>query len=122
LLITARVMQKLGLQAVPSGSVMQTARPLTSVQINAARQTAVAAGETIETKSQAPSLLELRNWATVAGILLALGPPAMTVGLIRSETAGELRTLTTTGASSRTRRTLTGATAGALGLLGTAVA
>jgi putative ABC transport system permease protein len=58
----------------------------------------------------------------VAGILLARGPPAMTVGLIRSETAGELRTLTATGASSRTRRTLTGATAGALGLLGTAVA
>jgi putative ABC transport system permease protein len=42
----------------------------------------------------------------------------MTVGLIRSETAGDLRTLTATGASSRTRRTLTGATAAAAGLLG----
>jgi putative ABC transport system permease protein len=39
---------------------------------------------------------------------------------------GDLRTLTATGASSRTRRSITGATAGALGLvaalLGTAVA
>jgi putative ABC transport system permease protein len=41
----------------------------------------------------------------------------MTVGLIRSETAGELRTLTATGASGRTRRTLNAVTAGALGLL-----
>ena len=42
----------------------------------------------------------------------------MTVGLIRSETANDLRTLAATGASSTTRRTLTGATAGALALLG----
>ena len=118
LLITTNAMHELGLQAVPSGWLMQTARPLTSAQINAARQIAVAAGATIETKSQAPSLLELRNWATAAGILLALGVLAMTVGLIRSETAGDLRTLTATGANSRTRRTLTSATAGALGLLG----
>ena len=42
----------------------------------------------------------------------------MTVGLIRSESAGDLRTLTATGATGRTRRTLTAATAGALALLG----
>jgi putative ABC transport system permease protein len=60
----------------------------------------------------------LRNWSTAAGILLALGVLGMTVGLIRSETANDLRTLAATGASSTTRRTLTGATAGALGLLG----
>jgi putative ABC transport system permease protein len=121
LLITTHGMgrlRSLGLQAVPSAWVFQTARPLTAVQINAARQLAVAAGATIETKSQNPSLSEVRNWATVAGILLALGVLAMTVGLIRSETAGELRTLTATGASGWTRRTLTSATAGALALLG----
>src|SRR5204862_7044185 len=65
---------------------------------------------------QAPPPLE--NWATAAGILLALGVLAMTVGLIRSETANDLRTLTATGATSTTRRTLTGATSGALALLG----
>ena len=42
----------------------------------------------------------------------------MTIGLIRSETAGDIRTLTATGASARTRRGVTAATAGALGLLG----
>ena len=52
------------------------------------------------------------------GILLALGILAMSVGLIRSETAGDLRILAATGASGATRRTLTAATAGALGLLG----
>jgi putative ABC transport system permease protein len=38
--------------------------------------------------------------------------------LIRSESAGDLRTLTATGATPRIRRTLTAATAGALALLG----
>ena len=42
----------------------------------------------------------------------------MTVGLIRSETAGDLRTLSAAGATSRIRRTLTAATAGGLALLG----
>ena len=52
------------------------------------------------------------------GIVLALGILAMTVGLIRSETASDLRTLAATGASSWTRRTLTAVTAGALALAG----
>jgi putative ABC transport system permease protein len=124
LLITTHGMDRLsslGLQAVPSAWIMQTARPLTAVQINAARQIAVAAGATIETKSQNPSLDEVRNWTTAAGILLALGVLAMTVGLIRSETAGDLRTLTAAGASGWTRRALTSATAGALALLGALV-
>ena len=42
----------------------------------------------------------------------------MSVGLIRSETAQDLRTLTATGASGTTRRMITAATAAALGLLG----
>jgi putative ABC transport system permease protein len=40
------------------------------------------------------------------------------VGLIRSETASDLRTLTAAGASSRTRRALTAVTAGGLAFLG----
>jgi putative ABC transport system permease protein len=50
----------------------------------------------------------------------------MSVGLIRAETASDLRTLTATGAGGSTRRTLTAVTAGALGftgaVLGTAAA
>ena len=49
---------------------------------------------------------------------MALGILALTVGLIRSESAADLRTLTATGATSRIRRTLTATTAGALALLG----
>jgi putative ABC transport system permease protein len=50
--------------------------------------------------------------------VIALSVLAMSVGLIRSETAPDLRTLTATGASDATRRTITAATAAALGLLG----
>ena len=50
--------------------------------------------------------------------MIALGVLAASVGLIRSETAPDLRTLTATGASATTRRTITAATAAALGLLG----
>jgi putative ABC transport system permease protein len=54
-------------------------------------------------------------------ILLALGILAMSIGLIRSETAGDLRILSATGASSNTRRSLTAATAGSLALVGAVV-
>lgn len=64
------------------------------------------------------SLGTLRTGATTAGVLLALGVLAMTVGLIRGEGAGDLRTLTATGAPKRVRRTLTATTAGALAFLG----
>ena len=56
--------------------------------------------------------------ATAAGALLALAVLAMTTGLIRGESAGDLRTLTAAGATSRIRRTLTATTAGALAFLG----
>ena len=75
----------------------------------------------IETRTPPKSLAPLRNWSTAAGILVALGVLAATVGLIRSETAGDLRTLAATGASSTTRRAITGATAGSLALLGALV-
>ena len=73
---------------------------------------------TVESKNDAPSSSEIINWATVFGIVLALGVLAMSVGLIRSETARDLRTLTATGASGATRRTITAVTAGALGFVG----
>ncbi len=106
------------MHAITAGWLIQTPHPPTAAQITNARLTAAAAGLTIETKSSAPSSAEILNWATVFGIALALGILAMTVGLIRSETASDLRTLAATGASSATRRTLTAATARALALLG----
>jgi putative ABC transport system permease protein len=108
-----------GWHAVRAGWLVRSASALTGPQQEAARDLAVAAGLTVEAAEVQASLSALRTAATAAGMLLALGVLAMTVGLIRSETAGDLRTLTAAGASSTVRRTLTAATAGALAVLGT---
>jgi putative ABC transport system permease protein len=108
-----------GWQPVRAGWLLETAGPLTAEQRAAARNAAAAAGLTVEAAEHRASLSSLRSGATAAGMLLALGVLAMTVGLIRSEAAGDLRTLTATGASSTLRRNLTAATAGALAALGT---
>ena len=120
--VTMQAVRRLKLQLIPDGWLIQTPRALTAVQINAARQLALSAGATVETKSGALGLSQISDGATAAGILIALGVLAMTIGLIRSETAGDLRTLTAAGASARSRRNITGATAGALGLLGALLA
>ncbi len=91
---------------------------ITSAQLTNARSVAASGDLSIESKNDEPTSAEIVNWATVFGIALALGVLAMSVGLIRSETASELRTLTATGASSRTRRALTAVTAGGLAFLG----
>jgi putative ABC transport system permease protein len=118
--ITQHAIRTLGLRTSISadGWLIQTPNPPTAGQITNARHTAAAAGLSIETKNSIPSVAVIIDWATVFGIVLALGILAMTLGLIRSETAGDLRTLAATGASGWTRRTLTAVTAGALGLAG----
>jgi putative ABC transport system permease protein len=118
LIFTQHAVDTLHLTPQPAGWLIRSSKPLTATQVNNARQAAVAGGVHIETASQAPSLDALRNYATGAGILLALAVLAMTVGLIRGEAAGDLRTLTATGAAAGTRRTITAATAGSLGLIG----
>jgi putative ABC transport system permease protein len=116
--VTEHAIHTLGLQTSIQGWLVRTPHPPTAAQITDARLTAAAAGMTIETKNSAPSSAEILDLATVFGIALALGILAMSVGLIRSETARDLRTLTATGASSSTRRILTAATAFALALGG----
>ncbi len=100
------------------GWALQANAPITSAQITNARSLAASNSLSVESKNDAPTSAEIVNWATVFGIALALGILAMSVGLIRSETASELRSLTATGASSRTRRSLTAVTAGGLAFLG----
>jgi len=117
-LITQHVISQYNLHENLNGWLIQAPKPLTTAQIAAARQLAAAAGVSIETKSGELGLGEIADGATVLGLVIALGVLVMSVGLVRSETAGELRTLTAAGASSRVRRTITGATAGAIGLLG----
>jgi putative ABC transport system permease protein len=75
---------------------------------------AVDAGLTIEARDEQPELATLRTGASIAGVLLALAILAMTVGLLRSEAAADLRTLSAAGATSHVRRTLTATTAGVL--------
>ena len=126
-LITPKAMTANGLTSDPVGWLVQSKQALTTSQIADAQHRAAAAGLTIEARTGPDHTLQrLRDYATLVGILVALGVLAMTVGLIRSETAGDLRTLTAAGASGATRRTLNAASAGALallaGLLGTAAA
>jgi putative ABC transport system permease protein len=116
--ITLDGLRRRGWRQIPSGWLVEPDKPLTSEQIANARDLAAAGGLTIETRREDPSSTRLIAIATAAGALLALAILAMTVGLIRSESAGDLRTLTATGATSRIRRTLTAATAGGLAFLG----
>lgn len=127
LMVTEFAVRTLKLTVAPTSAwLIQTPRPLTAAQVTAARQRALAAGMTIETRSEAPSLAQVRNDATATGILIALGVLAMMVGLIRAESSDDLRILSATGARGRTRRGITATTAGTLALLaasgGTAVA
>ena len=116
--ITLDGLRRRGWKQIPSGWLIESSRPLTSEQSADARDLAAAGGLVIETRRESPSSTTLIAIATAAGAFLALAILAMTVGLIRSESAGDLRTLTATGATSRIRRTLTAATAGGLALLG----
>jgi putative ABC transport system permease protein len=119
--ITMHAVQALHAKMLLAGWLVQTPKPLTAVQISATRSAVAGAGGTLETKSGELGLSQIANGATAAGILIALGVLAMSVGLIRSESAGDLRTLAATGASGLTRRAITSATAGALALLGAAL-
>ena len=119
--ITESAVKQLHETIVPVGWLVQAPSGLTPVQINAARQDALRLGATVQTKSGELSLGEISNGATIGGLLLALGVLAMTVGLIRSETVSDLRTLTAAGAGARTRRTLTAVTTGVIAFLGAAL-
>ena len=72
----------------------------------------------IETKRRNASFAGVIAGAIAGGALFALGILLITVGLIRSESAVDVRTLAAVGAESGTRRMLTAASAGGLALLG----
>lgn len=116
--LTPAALERNNWEASRAGWLVESSRPLTDEQLTEARELALDAGLVVEDRDRRDGLLTLRVTATAAGALLALAILAMTVGLIRAEAAGDLRTLTATGASGRIRRTLTSATAGGLALLG----
>jgi len=116
--ITEHAMQQFHIQASTNDWLVQGTQPFSASQISSAQLAASTAQLSVESKNDQPSSFAVISWATVFGIVIALGVLGMSVGLVRSESAGDLRTLAATGASSYTRRTLTAVTAGALGFLG----
>ncbi len=105
-----------------AGWLVTTPAGLTTAQINTAQQIAAgASGMSVESRNSIPSLAQIIDIATIFGIVLSLGIVGMSVGLVRSEAARDLRTLTATGASGATRRTITAATAGALAFTGAVI-
>jgi putative ABC transport system permease protein len=119
--ITEHAMRTFKFTATTAGWLILAPGGLTATQITNATQTAATAGASIETVNSIPSLTQITDAATIFAMVLALGILAMSIGLVRSETASDLRTLTATGASSTARRTLTAATAGALAFTGAVV-
>jgi putative ABC transport system permease protein len=103
------------------GWLIQVPNGLTATQVTDAQRIAAAAGMGIETRNSIPSLAQIIDTATLFGIVLAIGILGMSVGLVRSEAARDLRTLAATGAGGLTRRTITATTAGALGFTGAVV-
>ncbi|MET7421115.1 FtsX-like permease family protein [Dactylosporangium sp. NPDC005555] len=120
-LITPHALQTLGFTAIPGGWLLKVPRPMTQSRIDRAGAAALAAGLEVETRPTGADITRVAAYATGVGIAVALGVLAMTVGLIRSETARDLRTLTAAGARRGTRRSLTAATAGSLASLGAVI-
>jgi putative ABC transport system permease protein len=126
--ITQHAMREFHIQSTTIGSggfgyspivwLVQGSQPFSATQIRSAELAASTTQLSVEAKDDAPSSTAVISWATIFGIIIALGVLGMSVGLVRSETTSDLRTLAATGASSSTRRTLTAVTAGALGALG----
>jgi putative ABC transport system permease protein len=116
--ITEYAMKKYHISSGTSDWLVVGTQGFTAAQISGAQLTASTSQLQVESRNDIPSGSTIINDATLFGILIALGVLAMSVGLVRSETASDMRTLAATGASSYTRRTLTAVTAGALGFLG----
>ncbi len=116
--ITEHAMRAFHIQASTTDWLILGSQPFTAAQISGAELAASTTQLSVEAKNDQPTSSAVVGWATIFGIVIALGVLGMSVGLVRSETASDLRTLAATGASSYTRRTLTAVTAGALGFLG----
>ncbi|MGD0559448.1 MAG: hypothetical protein ABSA93_31305 [Streptosporangiaceae bacterium] len=86
--ITEHAVQELHLKTTLTGWLVQTPDPLTAGQVSSMRSAIAALGGTVETKSGELGLTQITNGATIVATAVALGVLAMSVGLIRSETAG----------------------------------
>jgi putative ABC transport system permease protein len=117
-LISPSAIDRHGWESVPAAWLVEAREPLTGDQLAEARDQAWEAGVTVEARRGQEGLSQLRSAATAVGFVLALGIVSMTVALVHSEAAADLRTLAAVGASRWMRRAVTALTAGALALLG----
>jgi putative ABC transport system permease protein len=117
-LVTEAALERNGWNAARAAWIVEARSGLSDAQLTAARAVAAELGLTVESRSSQDGLATARTSATLIGAALALAVIAIAVGLIRNESARDLRTLTATGAAPRTRRALTASTAAALALLG----
>jgi putative ABC transport system permease protein len=117
-LVTESAMQRHGWVAARGAWFVESAEPITAAQVDAATTAAATVGLQVTARDTQDALAALEVWTTLAGAVLCLAVVAMTVGLIRGESAADMRTLTATGAAPGTRRALTATTASALALLG----
>jgi putative ABC transport system permease protein len=101
-----------------AGWLIETPHALSDAARSRIRSIAADASLALETRDTRGALTDIRTGASVVGVLVALCILAMTIGLLRSEVAHEVRTLTAVGGTSFTRRALTASTAAALALVG----
>jgi putative ABC transport system permease protein len=116
--ITERAMHEFHIRSTTNDWLVQGPHAFSAAQIDSAEVAASTTQLLVEAKNDEPTSSAVISWATIFGIVIALGVLGMSVGLVRSETASDLRTFAATGASTYARRTLTAVTAGGLGFLG----
>jgi putative ABC transport system permease protein len=108
-----------GWEIVPSGRwLIEASRPFDQADLDRAQEIASRHGLRIEARDDNSDLRMIRLAAGLAGMLLALGVLAATLGLIRGESANDIRMLSAAGARPSTRRGIAAVTAGALAGVG----
>jgi putative ABC transport system permease protein len=117
-LITAAGLRAFGLATERSGWLIETPHKLSDETLSRVRDLAAGAGLEVEVRDGHGALVNIRTGASIAGVIVAMSILAMTIALLRSEVAHEVRTLTAVGGTSFTRRALTASTAAALALVG----
>src|SRR5262249_43618551 len=85
--VTLDALRRHGWTQIPAGWLVDSSRPLTTAQVADARDAAAKAGLTIEVRRKGNPPTAVMAIATAAGALLALAILALTVGLIRGESA-----------------------------------
>jgi putative ABC transport system permease protein len=117
-LITDAGLAAANLEPMRAGWLLQLSTPVEPSALAEARAVADEAGLAVETRNGREGQAMVRTVAATIGVLIALCILAMTVGLLRSDAAHDLRVLAATGASGRTRRSLTATTSVVLAELG----